>query len=161
MDKYDGKDIYCYENTNVLINKLDIRDEKELTVKERKLTTLNTIKIYNDFNIEKIKFNLEFYKHIHKTLFFEIYPFAGKYRNIVLIKGATRFCEPQYIESYLKNIFKELKNELFFENVSKELLVERIAYYYSELNAVHPYREGNGRTNRIFIDLLSKDVIIT
>ena len=81
MDKYEGKDIYCYENTNVLINKLDIRDEKELTVKERKLTTLNTIKIYNDFNIEKIKFNLDFYKHIHKILFFEIYPFAGKYRN--------------------------------------------------------------------------------
>lgn len=53
MDKYEGKDIYCYENTNVLINKLDIRDEKELTVKERKLTTLNTIKIYKDFNIER------------------------------------------------------------------------------------------------------------
>ena len=156
MSRYDGKDVYCYDNSNVLINKLNITDEKELEEKERKISLLNTILLYEEVDIQKIKFDIKFYKQIHKTLFNDIYPFAGNFRNIVLSKGNSRFCEPQYIDLNIKRIFKELKSDNFLYNLKKEVFIEKIAYYYSELNAIHAYREGNGRTNRIFLDLLAK-----
>lgn len=156
MNKYDGKDIYCYKDTNVLINKFNIKEEKQLEDKERKITLLNTIALYKDVKIEDVDFNIDFYKYIHSFLFQEIYDFAGKFRNIVLIKGNTRFCEPQYIEANLQKIFEELKEEKYLLDLKKKIFISRIAYYYTELNAIHPFREGNGRTNRIFIDLLAK-----
>ena len=67
MSRYDGKDVYCYDNSNVLINKLNITDEKELEEKERKISLLNTILLYEEVDIQKIKFDIKFYKQIHKT----------------------------------------------------------------------------------------------
>lgn len=156
MDKYTGKDFYCYDGTDVLINKFNLKDAVQLEEKERKISLLNTIEIYNSIRLNQIKLDLKFYKKIHKVLFNDIYNFAGKFRNIVLIKGNTRFCEPMYIENNLKALFKKLNADKYLENLVINDFVERIAYYYSELNAIHPFREGNGRTNRIFIDILAK-----
>lgn len=156
MDKYTGKDFYCYDGTDVLINKFNLIDAVQLEEKERKISMLNTIEIYNSIRLNQIKLDLKFYKKIHKVLFNDIYNFAGKFRNIVLIKGNTRFCEPMYIENSLKALFKQLNADKYLQNLVINDFVERIAYYYSELNAIHPFREGNGRTNRIFIDILAK-----
>ena len=156
MDKYTGKDFYCYNGTDVLINKFNLKDAVQLEEKERKISLLNTIEIYNSIKLNQIKFDLKFYKKIHKVLFNDIYNFAGMFRNIVLIKGNTRFCEPMYIENNLKALFKQLNADKYLQNLVINDYVERIAYYYSELNVIHPFREGNGRTNRIFIDILAK-----
>ena len=96
-------------------------------------------------------FDVNHINSIHKYLFEDIYPFAGKYRTENIAKGVFRFAEWEYIEPELERLLDELKKENYLENLSKEKLAERLAYYLSELNVLHPYREGNGRTTREFI----------
>ena len=72
-------------------------------------------------------------------------------RNENIAKGVFRFAEWEYVEPELNRLLNELKNENYLSNLSKEVLSERLAYYLSELNVLHPYREGNGRTIREFI----------
>ena len=96
-------------------------------------------------------FDSDHINSIHKYLFEDIYPFAGQYRNENIAKGVFRFAEWEYIEQELNRLLNNLKNENYLANLSKEDLAERLAFYLSELNVLHPYREGNGRTIREFI----------
>ena len=151
-----GKDIYeerhskyCYENTNTLINKLNIRDSKVLQKYEAKITAAKLLALMQKGIIGN--FDVNHINSIHKYLFEDIYPFAGKYRTENIAKGVFRFAEWEYIEPELERLLDELKKENYLENLSKEKLAERLAYYLSELNVLHPYREGNGRTTREFI----------
>ena len=151
-----GKDIYedrnssyCYENTNTLINKLDIRDSKVLQKYEAKITAAKLLALMQKGIIGN--FDVKHINAIHKYLFEDIYPFAGKLRTENIAKGVFRFAEWEYIEPELERLLNELKQENYLENLSKENLAERLAYYLSELNVLHPYREGNGRTTREFI----------
>lgn len=155
-EKHMGKDIYedrnssyCYENTNTLINKLDIRDSKVLQKYEAKITAAKLLALMQKGIIGN--FDVKHINAIHKYLFEDIYPFAGKLRTENIAKGVFRFAEWEYIEPELERLLNELKQENYLENLSKENLAERLAYYLSELNVLHPYREGNGRTTREFI----------
>ena len=151
-----GKDVYeernssyCYENTNTLINKLDIRDSKVLQKYEAKITAAKLLALMQKGIIGN--FDVKHINAIHQYLFEDIYPFAGKLRTENIAKGVFRFAEWEYIEPELERLLNELKQENYLENLSKENLAERLAYYLSELNVLHPYREGNGRTTREFI----------
>ena len=151
-----GKDVYeernssyCYENTNTLINKLDIRDSKVLQKYEAKITAAKLLALMQKGIIGN--FDVNHINAIHKYLFEDIYPFAGKFRTENIAKGVFRFAEWEYIEPELERLLNELKQENYLDNLSKEKLAERLAYYLSELNVLHPYREGNGRTIREFI----------
>ena len=140
---------YCYPNSNTLINKLDIKDDKLLQKYEAKITAAKLLALRQKGIIGN--FDVEHLNAIHTYLFEDIYSFAGKYRNENIAKGVFRFAEWEYIEPELQRLFKELKNENYLADLSKEELAERLAYYLSELNVLHPYREGNGRTIREFI----------
>ena len=140
---------YCYKDSNVLINKLDIHDEKLLQKYEAKITAAKLLALRQKGIIGN--FDAEHLNKIHTYLFEDIYPFAGKYRNENIAKGIFRFAEYEYIEPELQKLMKQLKDENYLSNLSKEKLSERLAYYLSELNVLHPYREGNGRTTREFI----------
>lgn len=140
---------YCYPNSNTLINKLDIKDDKLLQKYEAKITAAKLLALRQKGIIGN--FDVEHLNAIHTYLFEDIYSFAGKYRNENIAKGVFRFAEWEYIEPELQRLFKELKNENYLADLSKEELAERLAYYLSELNVLHPYREGNGRTTREFI----------
>ena len=151
-----GKDLYnernsnyCYPNSNILINKLDIHDKQVLQKYEAKITAAKLLALRYKGIIGN--FDAEHLNKIHTYLFEDIYPFAGKYRNENIAKGVFRFAEYEYIESELKKLLDKLKEEKFLNGLSKEKLAERLAYYLSELNVLHPYREGNGRTIREFI----------
>ena len=151
-----GKDVYeernssyCYENTNTLINKLDIRDSKVLQKYEAKITAAKLLALMQKGIIGN--FDVKHINAIHQYLFEDIYPFAGKFRTENIAKGVFRFAEWEYIEPELERLLNELKQENYLDNLSKEKLAERLAYYLSELNVLHPYREGNGRTTREFI----------
>ena len=149
-DIYEERDSkYCYENTNTLINKLNIRDSKVLQKYEAKITAAKLLALMQKGIIGN--FDVNHINSIHKYLFEDIYPFAGKYRTENIAKGVFRFAEWEYIEPELERLLDELKKENYLENLSKEKLAERLAYYLSELNVLHPYREGNGRTTREFI----------
>lgn len=151
-----GKDVYeernssyCYENTNTLINKLDIRDSKVLQKYEAKITAAKLLALMQKGIIGN--FDVKHINAIHQYLFEDIYPFAGKLRTENIAKGVFRFAEWEYIEPELERLLNELKQENYLDKLPKEKLAERLAYYFSELNVLHPYREGNGRTTREFI----------
>ncbi|MCJ7842298.1 Fic family protein [Lederbergia sp. NSJ-179] len=94
-------------------------------------------------------FTVDSFKQLHHHLFKDLYPFAGQFRDVQLIKGNTRFCQAQYISAYSSELFYQLNKEPSWKSLQEA--ANRLAYFKSELNMLHPFREGNGRTIRIFI----------
>ena len=149
-DLYEARNsIYCYPGTDVLINKLNIKDNQLLSEAERKIVLTKSYELRKNSKIGN--FDLNHFLEIHKFLFEDIYPFAGKFRNENIAKGYFSFAEWQYIEPEIKRLFDKLKAENYLQGRSREELVKGLAYYLSELNVLHPFREGNGRTIREFI----------
>lgn len=134
-------------------NLLGIDNLEDLERAEQFVFTVRALEVEQDkFTIEQ--FNLKALMDLHHHLFQDIYSFAGKIRDVQLAKGNTRFCQMQYIQSECNRVFNELSNELEWETIEKA--AAKLAYYKSELNIIHPFREGNGRTIRMFIYLLAK-----
>ena len=144
--------IYCYPNSNVLVNKFDIHDNKKLASVEKKLVLLKLYTLMQNNNIGN--FDIYHFLSIHKFLFEDIYPFAGKIRFEDIAKGSFRFAKWEYIEDQLRELLDKLAKDNF-KNLSKEDMAKKLAYYMSELNVLHPFREGNGRTIREFIRQLA------
>lgn len=84
-----------------------------------------------------------------------IYGFAGKARTVDISKGHTTFCRATFIDAEQHRLFNELRNEYFLRGLGKPALARRLAHYAGELNAVHPFRDGNGRAIRIFLQQLA------
>ena len=151
MDElYEARNsIYCYPNSEVLINKLDLKTENQLEKAEKMIVL---VKLY-DLRQGKIKGNFDkaHFISIHKYLFEDLYSFAGKFRTENIAKNSFSFAEWEYIESELDRVLLKLKDENFLEGLNKEDLAKRLSFYMSELNVLHPFREGNGRTIREFI----------
>ena len=137
--------IYCYPNSNVLVNKLNIHDNKKLATVERKLVLLKLYTLRQNNNIEK--FDIHHFLSIHKFLFEDIYPFAGKIRSEDIAKDSFRFAKWEYIEDQLNELLNKLSKDNL-KNLNKEDMSKKLAYYMSELNVLHPFREGNGRSIR-------------
>lgn len=151
---YDSK--YCYKDTHVLKNKLNIRDDEELSDAEREITSIRAAQILAE-GIEG-GFDYSSYKRLHKKLFGEIFDWAGKIRTVNISKG-NKFCLYEYIDDHMEKLFEELKSENYLTGYKdKETIAKRLAYYLGELNAIHPFREGNGRVQRIFLELLATDL---
>lgn len=144
--------IYCYPNSNILINKLNIHDNEKLSIIERKLVLL---KLYELRQNKKIgNFDINHFLSIHKFLFEDIYPFAGKIRSEDIAKDNFRFAKWEFIEDQLRNLLSVLSKDNL-SNLSKDEMAKKLAYYMAELNVLHPFREGNGRTIREFIRQLA------
>ena len=141
---------YCYLDSNVLINKLNITNNDDLSVAEREITSIKLA--YAKQNRIKGNFDLKHMQKIHKFLFEDIYSWAGKLRHVNISKG-NQFCLAQNLERYAEDVFLKLKAENYL--VNSENVPERLAYYLSEINVLHPFREGNGRTQRLFIEYLA------
>ena len=152
--KYTGSDPYIDEN-GVLINKKGIKDEFELDRVERASSYMKALDL--DRNPIKGKFDLKHLQDIHKHLFGDIYPFAGKIRDGYLQKGQQDFTMGYRIIPQAEKLFTQLKNEQFLKKTEPAKIAGRLAYYMGEINAIHPFREGNGRTQRIFIAQLAKE----
>ena len=130
----------------VLENKLNITDQIELNKVEEKISKTKAKKLFDSGKIEKIKVGtFAGLKQIHKYLFEDIYDFAGKLRTVNIAKGNFRFAPVMYLAQSLKQIDK-MPQSTFDEIVEK----------YVEMNVAHPFREGNGRATRIWLDLIFK-----
>ncbi len=131
----------------VLRNKLGIWDEDSLNEAERMITSYKLAKLYLDTGAQS--FDANHLKSIHKFLFEDIYPFAGEFRRENISKRIT-FCLVQYIESELD---RTLKNAIKMvpKLVDRDTLLRYITELYSDLDMIHPFREGNGRTEREFM----------
>lgn len=144
---------YCYQNSNTLINKLEIKDQLTLQKYEARITAAKLLALRQKGITGN--FDKNHFVSIHKYIFEDIYPFAGKFRTENIAKGYFRFAEWEYIEEELDKLLLKLKNENYLNEKSEEELAKAIAYYMSELNVLHPFREGNGRTIREFIRQLA------
>ncbi len=149
-ESYSSKtSLYCYKDTNILINKLDIKSEKKLHTLERKIVLLKSYELRQK-NVTG-DFSINHFKNIHKFLFENIYDFAGEFRKEDIAKDSFRFASFLYIEDELNRILNKLKLENYLIGISKENLSKELAYYLAEINVLHPFREGNGRVTREFI----------
>lgn len=146
--EYERDDYYCYPDNPVLKNELGIKDEKELDAAEREITSLKIAKL-NDESLEG-ELNFDYVKRIHRYIFDGIYKWAGEVRRTDISKGNI-FCQHELIEVNAEVLFNELKSENYLEGLDKEMIIKRLAYYLGDLNTIHPFREGNGRVQRLFI----------
>jgi len=145
--------IYCYNETNVLRNKLGIKSQKQLKKIEEEITAFKQYEIYN--NPIKGRFTKTHLFNIHSFLFGDIYSFAGKIRREQIGKADTWFYPPNLIDRELNKIFNFLKKNYCLRSLDNEILFDKLAYVMAELNIIHPFREGNGRAIREFIRLLA------
>lgn len=143
---------HCYPGTTVLINKLGLKSQEALDQAERISVTLHTVELEaEEFTAP---FTFSFYCHLHKVLFEDLYEWAGQLRTIDLSKKGTSFYPAEKLEYYGEAKFRYLSSQNEFQNLDKADFVEKIAEFYHELNMLHPFREGNGRTQRLFFALL-------
>ncbi|MDM8534132.1 Fic family protein, partial [Clostridiaceae bacterium HSG29] len=143
--------IYCYPDSTVLKNKLNIEDHDELKKVEKELTFMKIDALYESPITGT--FDITHLKKIHKYLFNDIYDFAGKLRmeDIEKIEPVyTKFLNHNDIKNHLILLFKDLKEENYLIAYSKDEFIKRSSYYLGELNYIHPFREGNGRVIREF-----------
>jgi cell filamentation protein len=158
MEKYDytyqGSDEYCCPETDVLKNKLGIKNNEALAIAEREITSLKLLMLYNMPIIGT--YDLKNLCKIHKIIFEDIYEWAGQIRKgEFLSKGDSIFCRGIYIPENAYKIFTNILEEDNLCGLNKSNFIERLAYYMGEVNALHPFREGNGRTCREFFRQLS------
>lgn len=139
--KKDYDEIYCYEGTDTLKNKQNIHDTQKLENYERSVVAIKLMAL-NKQGITG-KFDIQHLKDIHFFLFGDIYPFAGEFRRENISKGYFQFATWEYIESELSSLLQRLQEENYLLDLSQEDFVQRLAYYWSELNVLHPFREGN------------------
>ncbi|MBU3598452.1 Fic/DOC family protein [Polynucleobacter bastaniensis] len=154
MSRYDADDTYCYPGTDVLRNKAEITNAQDLDAYEGELSTLRSIEILESPIAGQ--FDLIHLQRIHLALFQDVYDWAGKIRTVDISRGNSRFANVRFIESAANDIFNKLARENWLKGLDADALSKRLAYYLSEINALHPFREGNGRVQRIFISQLSQ-----
>lgn len=150
MAKNMAKDIYVYPETNVLINKHGIRDQNALEDLESSI-----FMVKNSQPLPKGNFDYDHLKKIHHHFFGELYDWAGKERRVDISKGESLFARKEFISQEINKICKQLKSENDLKGLDIGQFCQRAAYFFNEINAVHPFREGNGRTLRGFITDLS------
>ena len=158
FSKYDvyttTQSIYCYPDSNVLKNKLNIRDNKLLKTAEEEITLIKQMELLK--NPIKGNFSKAHLMNIHKFIFEDIYPFAGKIRKEQISKADTLFYPPNLIDRELDKVFAKIKEKNMLKETDEEKVYDNLAYVMAELNIIHPFREGNGRSIREFIRLMAK-----
>ena len=147
----------CYPGTTVLINKLGIKNQNHLDEIETMIVSVKSAEIELSFSSDA-DFDFEFYKDLHRILFEDIYEWAGTVRTINISKKQTSFCSTEQIQATGENIFKHLQKANYFFDLSYDELIEELADLYNSINYLHPFREGNGRCQRLFFRLLSNKI---
>lgn len=144
------QDPYCYRGTSILKNIPGLRDAVAL----------------RDFEVEIVaqraseplptgRLSARHYSAIHHHLLQDVYTWAGRYRSVRLAKGQSTFCYPEHIASEMARAFSELRRARFLRGLSADEFAARAAHFLAELNAIHPFREGNGRSQLSFMAVLA------
>lgn len=145
-------ELYCYPGSNVLKNKMGIRDKERLHETERKLTMLRIMELLD--KPVRGAFDLKHLQAIHAYIFQDVYDWAGELRKVDIAKG-NMFCNAMFLSGQAEEIFGRLKAENYLYGLEEDGFAAQLAYYFSEINALHPFREGNGRSQREFIRCLA------
>lgn len=148
---------FYIENTDIPQNKHNIIDSEIIHEIEGQLLQESYLHFQNLLDKE-ILFDEDYFKSLHKKTFFSLYDWAGEYRSFNMAKGESRFCQGVFVENEMKVLFDKLKKDNYlkdYQNKPKEEFAKKVAYYKCELIAIHPFAELNGRTTRLFFDMIS------
>lgn len=144
------QDPYCYSNSPVLRNKAGLTDVDAL---ERFETAMTFARSEEPLPVGRL--SVAHYCAIHRHLFQDVYDWAGRFRTVRISKGTSMFCYPEHIRGEMRRIFAWLRERRHLRQLSASEFSSGAAHFLSELNAVHPFREGNGRTQLAFMALLA------
>lgn len=147
-------DPYVYPETGALRNRLGLRAPDQLahaeaTITAGRLAELEQRPIAGDYDLPHLQ-------AFHRHIFGHVYDWAGEIRTVAIAKGDL-FALPEHIESYLAGVLAQLPAERHLRGFDCEPFVDRLTHYLAEINSTHPFREGNGRTQRAFISQLAHD----
>ncbi len=143
-------DPYPYRGTTVLKNRARLRDPDLLEAFELEMTALRA-----EEPLPAGRFDPSHYRAIHRHMFRDVYAWAGRYRTVRTTKANATFCFPEHIERSMDVLFRRLVGPPFTSGGSPEAFDAAAADFMAELNAIHPFREGNGRTQLIFLHLIA------
>jgi len=148
---YDAtSDPYCYPGTAVLKNYPGHLRQLELDAFEAASTMQRA-----DEPLPNGRLSVRHYRAIHRHLFQDVYPFAGRFRTVRLAKDGTAFCYPEHIAREMRALFIDLALKRYFRNTTADAFSDMASEFLATLNAIHPFREGNGRTQTLFLALLA------
>jgi len=143
------------DSNGVLFNRLGLKDAQALHDAEANITRVRMAEL-KEHPIQG-RFDTAHLRAIHKAIFKDVYEWAGEPRTVNMQKGESVFAFAQHIESSANKLLHQLARENHLKDLDKTQFVERAAFYMSELNAVHPFREGNGRAQRVFFEHLGRE----
>ncbi|MGM1061602.1 Fic/DOC family protein [Saccharothrix sp. Mg75] len=145
-------DPYADPVTGVLLNKLGLTDKRTCDEAEARLSAIRI----GELEIRPLPgpYDLAHLRAFHRHVFGDLYPWAGELRRVNIARTVP-FAGWQHVERYAGWLFEELRKELYLRGLDRERLLDRFTFYFAEVNALHPFREGNGRAQRAFFAQLA------
>lgn len=148
---YDSiEDHYCYKGTSILRNRRSLRTQEALDRFELAITAQRATE-----PLPRGELNELHYKRIHRHLFRDVYSWAGEYRDVRISKGDSAFCYPEYISSEIKKLFVGLHRESHLAGLTAPVFAAKAATFLTNLNAIHAFRDGNGRSQMALMTQLA------
>jgi cell filamentation protein, protein adenylyltransferase len=144
-------DPYAYPGTGTLINKENIGDADVLERFER----ISAAQRFAE-GLPHVALAATGYRQLHQHLFQDVYPWAGQYRTVDITKADSQFCRAEFIKAQLDKRFQAIAGDAALKGASAAQFAERAGEHISEINAIHPFREGNGRALRAFLVVLAR-----
>ena len=142
-----------YPDDHVLRNKLDCRIQEELDEAERLIVAA---RLKDNLPASARRFDVAGLKAIHRHLFQDIYDWAGEFRRYTTGRSHVPFPPPEFLDSALDGLFRELRSENHLTDLDRGAFAVRAAHYVNEINTAHPFVEGNGRTQRVWLRQLAE-----
>lgn len=143
-------DFYCYPNSTVLKNIPGLRSHRALKMYEIAMTAQRA-----EEPLPAGRLSVTHYCAIHRHLFQDVYPWAGDFRRVRIARDGSMFCYPEHIAREMRNLFMTLRAHNGLRGLSREDFAPALARFLAELNAIHPFRDGNGRAQLAFAALLA------
>jgi cell filamentation protein len=143
-------DPYCYPGSSILKNLANLKTQAALDEFELAFVSQRSDELFPAGRLSAAH-----YRKVHKHLFQDVYAWAGRYRTVRISKGSSSFCYPENIAREMAKLFETLKRQSFLRNLQPVAFAVGAASFLAELNAIHPFREGNGRSQLAFMSILA------
>lgn len=146
-------DPYLWPGTGCLRNKLGIKDSERLAEFEERIASAKDSVLSRQ--TLPGEYNLQHFQEFHRWLFGDVYDWAGQARTVNIVKDGVMFGSWRYLDEQVSAVLDRLSTDRWLIGMNRQSFVDKLAFYYGELNARHLFREGNGRTQRAFLRQLS------